>query len=98
MTIHVFFVNMQVVKIEQKHSEYLENISEWFVNSEQNISFYLFLLLLFFFRSKQIANIAPKRNIIYKGMLQQLRVTCLSCLIDDTICGKQVALILLLFN
>ena len=58
MTIHVFFVNMQVVKIEQKHSEYLENISEWFVNSEQNISFYLFLLLLFFFRSKQMANIA----------------------------------------
>ena len=88
---------MQVVKIEQKHSEYLEDFSDWFVDSEQSISFYLFLLmLLFFFPSKRRANTAPKRNFIYKGMIQQLQVTYLSCLIDDTICGMQVALILLL--
>ena len=43
---------MQVVKIEQKHSEYLENFFDW----------------LFFFASEQRANIAPERNIIYKDI------------------------------
>ena len=71
---------MQVVKIEQKHSEYLENFFDWL-----------------FFASEQRANIAPERNIIYKD-IQQLQVTYLSFLVEDTICGEQMGLILLLLN
>ena len=54
-------------------------------------------LIGFFFASEQRANIAPERNIIYKD-IQQLQVTYLSFLIEDTICGEQMGLILLLLN
>ena len=83
-----------VNKIKKQLNKDFENVSDWFVDNKLSIHFKEDKTKSILFASKRKIKSARKLNVKYKNIKikQHSQVTYLGCVLDETLCGKPMAL------
>ena len=91
---YLMYQHRDVEKIEKQLNKDLENVCDWFVDSKLSIHLGEDKTKSILFASKRKIKSERKLNVKYKNIKikQHLQVTCLACVLDETLSGEPVAL------
>ena len=90
----ILYQHKGVVQIEKRLNEGFENLCDWFVDNKLSIHFGEDKTKSILFANKRRAKNIRQLNIKYKdiNIKQHSKVTCLGCVLDETMSGEPMAL------
>ena len=90
----ILYQHKEVVQIEKRLNEGFENLCDWFVDNKLSIHFGEDKTKSILFANKRRAKNIRQLNIKHKdiNIKQHSKVTCLGCVLDETMSGEPMAL------